>query len=166
MAERLPAAYQEDSFTTRFTEALDGVLAPVFATLDCFGAYLDPALAPEDFLAWLAGWVAVPLDEQANLEQRRALVANAVELHRWRGTARGIARFVELLTGGEVTVTDSGGTSWSPDAGPDRPGDDGPPWVRVRVLVDDPATFDEARLRRAVAEMVPVHVRATVEIAR
>jgi phage tail-like protein len=36
---------------------LHEVLAPVVATIDCLGAYLDPALTPEDFLRWLGGWV-------------------------------------------------------------------------------------------------------------
>src|SRR4051794_35664644 len=100
IGDRLPAIYLQDDFTQRFTEALDAVLAPVFATLDSFSGYLDPRLAPDDFLDWLAGWVALDLDERWTPLQRRALVANAVELHRRRGTRRGLAAHVRMITGG------------------------------------------------------------------
>ena len=37
--------------------SFDEVLAPVLLSLDAFAAYLDPATAPEDMLAWLATWL-------------------------------------------------------------------------------------------------------------
>src|SRR5215468_4745376 len=94
LREQLPAVYLDDDFTVRFTYAFDEVLAPLFATLDCLSAYLDPRLAPDDFVTWLAGWVAFPVDEGWTLAQRRELVARAVELHRWRGTPRGLVAHV------------------------------------------------------------------------
>ena len=50
IGDRLPAIYLDDGFTLRFTSALDEVLAPVIAVLDGFADYLDPSLAPADFL--------------------------------------------------------------------------------------------------------------------
>ncbi|GAB3159057.1 phage tail protein [Micromonospora sonneratiae] len=159
----LPALYLDDDFTQRFTAGLDEVLAPVLLTLDCLDAYLDLSLAPPDFLDWLTGWVAVPMDETWPTPLRREVARNAVELHRWRGTARGIARQLQIITGGEVEVSDSGGVSWSatPDATP-------PPAtaaeVRVRVRVADPARVDPARLQELVSTAVPAHVRTIVEV--
>ena len=75
LAPTLPALLQEDAFLTRFTAGLDDVLAPVVATLDSLDSYVDPALAPEDFLDWLAGWVAL-------LEQRLALILESLQLAR------------------------------------------------------------------------------------
>src|SRR4029078_7442547 len=54
IAGLLPGIYQDDLFTQQFTGGLDDVLAPVFTTLDCLDTYVDPWLAPEDFLEWLA----------------------------------------------------------------------------------------------------------------
>ena len=85
----LPALYQEDAFAQRLTGALDEVLAPIFSSLDTLHAYLDPALAPDDFLEWLAGWVGVTLDETWPIERRRQLVADATQLYRSRGTVAG-----------------------------------------------------------------------------
>jgi phage tail-like protein len=165
IGERLPAVYLDSDLTMRFTEALDGVLAPVFLTLDCFAQYLDPRLAPADFLGWLAEWVAFPVDEGWTEAQRRELVAHAVQLHRWRGTKRGLAEHVRLLTGGEVDVVDSGLCAWSDRAGGPVPGS-GPPQVLVRVQVADTSTVDQRWLHRAVVELVPAHVRVTVELGR
>ncbi len=159
----LPAVYLEDPFTQRFTAALDDVLAPVFLALDSFGSYLDPDLTPEDFLSWLAGWVAFGVDESAGLALRRDLVRHAVDLHRWRGTARGLAEHVRLLTGGEVEVDDSGGCGYSEEPGGVLPGT-GPARVCVRVRVPDPAAVELPQLRAAVAELVPAHVRVTVDV--
>ncbi|HEX8629687.1 MAG TPA: phage tail protein [Catenuloplanes sp.] len=164
IGERLPAVYLDDDFTARFTAALDEVLAPILLTLDCFAAYLDPRLAPTDFVGVLADWVAFPVDESWTPEQRRDLVAHAVQLHRWRGTARGLAEHVSLLTCGQVEITDSGGCTWSEQSGAPLPGG-GPPQVSVRVLLPDPAAVDQRRLRQAIAELVPAHVAVTVEVA-
>lgn len=160
---RLPAVYLDDEFTQRFTEAFDDVLAPVLATLDSFTAYLDPALAPDDFLEWLAGWVALSVDEGWTEAQRRVLVAYAVDLHRWRGTRRGLTAHVRMLTGGDVEVLDSGVSAWSDRPGAEVPGT-GPPQAVVRVRVADPSTVDAGRLRAAVVDAVPAHVAVTVEV--
>ncbi len=163
IGERLPAVYAEDDFAQRFTGALDHVLAPVLTTLDCLHAYLDPRLAPDDFLHWLAGWVALGLDEGWTDGQLRELVEHAVELHRWRGTRQGLAAHVRLLTAGEVEVLDTGGCTMSERSGAPLP-DAGPPRVTVRVRVGAPDTVDQRRLRAAVVEAVPAHVHVTVEV--
>jgi phage tail-like protein len=163
IGERLPGVYAEDDFAQRMTSALDDVLAPVFATLDCFPDYLYPILAPADFVDWLSGWVAFSLDEGWTLAQRRALVANAVELHRWRGTTRGLAAHVRLLTLGDVQIVDSGSctvssTPTAPVSSPDA-------HVEVRVAVADPRTIDEPRLLSAIAEAVPAHVTVSLTVS-
>ena len=159
----LPALYLDDDFTQRFTAGLDEVLAPVLLTLDCLDAYLDLELAPPDFVDWLAGWVAAPTDGAWPLALRRELVRHAVELHRWRGTARGIALQMEILTGGSVEVDDSGAVTWSSSPNSSPPPAT-PAQVRVRVRVPDPASVDRPRLQDLLAATVPAHVSATVEV--
>jgi len=163
IGERLPSVYLEDEFTRQFTSALDEVLAPVFVTLDCFAGYLDPWLAPPDFLDWLATWVALRIDESWPEDQRRQLVANAVELHRWRGTRRGLAAHARLLTGGEVEVLDSGGCTASDHPDGPLPGS-APSRVLLRVRVADPASVDQRQLQAVITEAVPAHVRVDVEV--
>ena len=109
----LPAVFQEDELLMRFTAAIDELLAPAISSLDCLSAYVDPALAPPDYLGWLAGWVGIELDETWQVEQQREAVGQAVGLHRHRGTVAGLREQLELASGGEVEVVDSGGVSWS-----------------------------------------------------
>ncbi|NEC21477.1 phage tail protein, partial [Streptomyces parvus] len=76
IGELLPALYADDDLAQRFTAGLDTVLAPVLSTLDNLPAYVDPALAPADFLPWLASWVGVEADPAWPVELRRAVVAH------------------------------------------------------------------------------------------
>jgi phage tail-like protein len=170
----LPGLYQEDeiddrtgkarpNFAQRFTGAFDELLAPVFSCLDNFEVYLDPTLTPPDFLEWLAGWVGIDLDENWPLERRRDLVRRAVELYRWRGTARGVAKAVEIYTGVEPEVVDSGGVAWSTEPQRPLPGS-ADPHVVVRISVDGEKSVSRARLEALVAAVKPAHMVAEIEL--
>jgi phage tail-like protein len=161
----LPAIYQEDDFAQRMLDGLDTVVAPIYSTLDNFDAYLDPATAPEDFLAWLAGWVGIALDESWDQARRRMIVARAVELYRMRGTAAGLAGQVEIQTGGSVEIMENGATAWSVDPGGDMPGSP-EPLVVVRVTVRDPKAIDAGKLDALVAAAKPAHVLHRIEIVK
>lgn len=161
----LPGLYQDDAFAQSMMSALDEVLAPVVSTIDNFESYLDPYLAPEDFLAWLGGWVGIAIDDGWSLERRREAVARAVELYRLRGTATGLARQIEIHTGGTVEITENGGTAWSIDPGGELPGSPDP-LVVVRVAVDDPAAVDRARLNALIAASKPAHVEHRFEVVK
>jgi phage tail-like protein len=163
LARHLPAIYQqEDVFATALTEGLDQVLAPIFAALDNLDAYLDPQLTPEDFLHWLAGWLAVELDESWPLPQRRDSVARATDLYRIRGTARGLIAYLETVTGGRVEIRETGGSAFSTRADAALPGSPGLEMV-VRIEVDDTSPPALARLDALVDTVKPAHIKHRVE---
>ena len=159
----LPGLFHDDDFSQRFTAALDEVLAPIYLTLDAIEAYVDPWLAPADFLTWLSEWMGIPIEEDLPELQQRRLVAQASTLYGWAGTARGIADLVEAYTGIRPEVEDSGATSWSATPGGDLPGTDEFS-VTVRLRTDDPASVDVARVERLLAGFVPASVLPTVEV--
>lgn len=159
----LPALYQEDDLAQRLLAALDEVLAPVISTLDNFDRYLEPSLAPLDFVEWLAGWVGAAIDENWPAQRQRELVGRTVRLYRRRGTVGGIAEQVELATGGRVDVRDSGGVGWSTTPGADLPGAPRRA-LAVRVALDDPATVDQRKIEALVAAAKPAHVSHQVEV--
>ena len=161
----LPALYQDDAFAQDFLGALDEVLAPVVSTLDNLTAYLDPKLAPDDFLGWLSGWVGMALDETWDEGRRREAIARAVDLYRMRGTAAGLAAQVEIQTGGAVEIIENGATAWSVDAGGELPGS-AEPQVVVRVAVPDPKGVDAARLDALVTAAKPAHVMHRIEVVK
>lgn len=155
----LPAMYVADGLALRFTGGLDAVLSALLSTMDNLPAYLDPALAPEDFLAWLSSWVAAELDPAWPLPLRRAVVRRAMALHGRRGTALGLVERLELALGVRAEVLDGPGARWSASSDtelPDVPA--GPVVVRVRGPVD------RDRVEALVASVCPVHVSCVVEV--
>ncbi|MFI9381351.1 phage tail protein I [Kutzneria sp. NPDC052558] len=159
----LPGIYQEDPFTVRFVSGFDDVLAPILSTLDCLPSYFDPALAPEDFLGWLAGWVGLELDESWPVSRQRAAIAHAAQMYRMRGTVSGLRDNLEVLTGGRVQVADSGGVAWSVTPGAELPGQDHPR-LAVRVSVADPSAVSVSAVDAVVSAAKPAHVVHRVEV--
>ncbi|MEV0575523.1 phage tail protein [Streptomyces sp. NPDC050392] len=159
----LPALYADDDLAQRFTAGLDTVLAPVLSTLDNLPAYFDPALTPDDFLPWLSSWVGADIDTAWPVALRRAAVARAVELHRWRGTRRGLAGHLRLCFGVEADIHDGGGAAWSSEPGAELPpAPTGELLVRVRAPAGTPV--DEARILAVVRASCPAHLTCRVEI--
>ncbi len=163
LGETLPALFHGDEFAQAFTAALDEVLAPVFLALDCLDAYLDPDIAPPDFLDWLASWVGVELDETRPIEEQREMLKRSVGLFAWRGTKRGLSEAIELYTGTVPEIIDSGGVSFS--EGPDGPlPGSAVPSLVVRVRLDGVREVSEARLNEIIRSAKPAHLPHTVEL--
>lgn len=161
--ELLPAMFHEDDFARRFVAGFDDVLSPLVAVLDNIETYFDPRLAPSDFVAMLAGWVGVELDETWSDEARRALVSRAVALVKLQGTVAGIRQLVEIYTGVSPEIEEGGACVLSESPNGEMPGRAGAPIV-VRVHVADPASIDRVRLDRLVASAKPAHVRHEVQV--
>ncbi|WP_329056194.1 phage tail protein [Amycolatopsis sp. NBC_01488] len=161
MAALLPAVLQEDPVLTGLTTGLDEVLAPAYVALDCLDAYLDPGLAPADFLARLAAWLGVTLDESWADDQRREVVRHAVELHGMRGTARGLRWQLELAIQGRAEVVDSGSARWS--STPTSPAPVEPSLV-VRIRRGSMSDTELAAVRDLVAGAKPAHVPHRIEL--
>jgi phage tail-like protein len=164
LATLVPGVLQEDDFLVRLTAGLDDVLAPAIGVLDCIDAYVDPLLAPPDFVDWLAEWVGAPLDDHWSEARRRQSVLAAASLHRRRGTTRGLIELVELATGGSVEVVEPGSTSWSssPTGEPTAGGCE----LVVRVTVDEPDTVRLAALDELVEGAKPAHLPHRIEAVR
>jgi phage tail-like protein len=159
----LPAVYQEDDFALRFMAAFDVVMSAAVSTIDNVAWYFDPSTAPQDFVAYLASWVGVELDETWSEAARRELVGRAVELFRIRGTVEGLRANVAIYTGTEPEIIESGGCVASEHADSEYPGSDRPMLV-VRVRVPAHSRIDEGRLSRLVESAKPAHVPHRVEV--
>lgn len=165
LATRLPAVLQEDAFLQRLLLAFDDALAPVFITLDGLACYLDPRLAPEDFLDWLADWVGVRMHDSWPTAQRRDVIAHATAIHRQRGTVPGVASALRLAVGGvqDVVIEDSGGSSWSQMPGAELPGQ-AVARMHVKVYARTARDVSLPRLERIISSVKPAHVPHTVEV--
>lgn len=159
----LPALYLSDDFAQQLCAGLDDVLAPIFANLDCFPAYLDAGTAPEDMLDWLAGWIGLTLGNQGGAARKRASIAIGAAVLPERGTARSIREAVRAAFDVETEIVESGATSWSttPDSAP--PGEEVPDLL-VLVVADEPDALDRRRLDEVVRSAKPAHVPHRIEI--
>ncbi|MDQ3957024.1 MAG: phage tail protein [Actinomycetota bacterium] len=156
LGQLLPGVFEDDDFVQRFTEGLDEVLAPALCALDCLDGYVDPELAPPDFLQWLASCLGVDQDGSLGVERQRAVVRYAVWASRRQGTALGIAIAVAVVTGLWPEVRDSGGATWSRSATAEPP-----PSARpiVEVVIDPgELAVDTAQVERVIAAVKPAHV--------
>jgi phage tail-like protein len=165
----LPALFHDDDVAQRFVAGLDDILAPIFLTMDAIESYVDPWLAPADFLAWIADWVSAPWDPALDDMQQRTLVARSADLLGLAGTRKGLEAVIELVAGVRPEIEESGGTAWTVEPGGDLPGS---PEAKVTVKVSvanlpgpPPEREDRLeRIRQTVLRFLPAHVAATVEV--
>jgi len=108
LLRRLPRTYSRDEaaadFLRRYLAPLDGSLADLDARATARRALLDPWSAPPELLSWLAGFVGLTLDNRWPLAARRRLIEEATWLFRFRGTLRGLSRFLEIYLEREIAL--------------------------------------------------------------
>jgi len=144
--------------------AMEALQAPDEEVLSRLETYFAPYEAPDEFVPMLARWVDLdrllaetpdhPADAFAGgLGRLRELVAAAAYLSKWRGTARGLLRFLETATGL---------TGWEIDE--TVPGPDGRPRpFHIRVSAPPGAARYRALVERIVEMEKPAYV--TYELA-
>ena len=84
---------------SQFLALFERTLTGIESTAERFLRELDPAAASAEIIDWLAGLVDLAFDPSWDLGKRRALVGEAMELWKRRGTPDGLARYIEIYTG-------------------------------------------------------------------
>jgi phage tail P2-like protein len=103
--------------------------------------YFDVQTCPPAFLPWLASWLGLSLNERWPEARRRRLLAQAMELYRWRGTHYGLVRMIEVCTGITPVITEH----------PSQP------FVfRIRITLP-PGTSGEAVDKDFIEELIQAH---------
>jgi phage tail-like protein len=67
---------------------------------------LDPRVAPQEVLGWLAGFVGLALDRRWPEHARRTLIARAYPLMRRRGTVDALTEMLEIYLGRRPAVVE------------------------------------------------------------
>jgi P2-related tail formation protein len=128
----------------------------------------DAFQAPEEFLPWLARWVALTLREEWDVEEQRRMISQIVPLYRLRGTKEGLSALLSIYTSGPVTIEDQF--------------DDFPHFFRVQLELNESNTSapqDEIKRKERIARAIidqekPAHtyyalnskVRNTMQIGK
>jgi phage tail-like protein len=149
----LPAVYQEGDFGMRFIGALETLLDPIIAVLDALPAHFSADHAPRDVLDLLSSWLGIDLDESQTPAQRRAMVRQAAELGRRRGTRGGLELALSLAFPKlPLRVEDLGGVRTTPP----KEGTEVPPATFI-VYCDKPIAEEvQAGVARCIEQYKPV----------
>jgi phage tail-like protein len=95
----LPAVYSDDPFLGRFLLIFEALYARDEWIIDNFDLYLDPKLAPAEWLQWFGQWVDILVPSSLPEERQRAIVKELGALFFARGTSAGLAQHLELAFG-------------------------------------------------------------------
>jgi phage tail-like protein len=149
----LPNAYSDYAFMGGMLNIFEALWMPLDRQIDQLYAYFDPLLTPADFLPWLGTWVDLVLDENWPESRRRALIENAADLYRRRGTAGALQDYLAIYLGTKPTSVEDGS--------------DGNPYhFSVTIRADNPDTIDQDRVRRIIDEEKPAHTIYTLTVTK
>lgn len=112
--DHLPAIFRDDPFIGRFLLAFETIFSgrgdPNVVGLEegigQLADVFDPAKTNEEFLPWLASWVALGLRADWDAATKRSFIQETVSLYRLRGTKAGLARMLAIYTGQAVEIND------------------------------------------------------------
>ena len=108
----LPSIFHEDNLLAEYLSAFEKILiGPGDANLLSLEAiiagssrYFSPKDAPEEFLPWLAGWMAFGLRADMSVSLQREFLARVISLYKKRGTPESLKELLRIFTGGEPTI--------------------------------------------------------------
>jgi phage tail-like protein len=118
----------EDAFLLRFLRIFQHGADEVFDQIDTLPYQFDARTAPLPMVRQLGRWIGLDVDPVMSQQLQRDIVIHGAATLPWRGTKRGLTHMLEVLTGGDVTVEDSGGVYAEGEDLPRRP-----PHVKVTV---------------------------------
>lgn len=163
--------YQDKPFFERFLRGFEDSMEPTRDLLSQMPLYFDADATPPDFLPWLATWVGLALDDNWPELKRRRLIKEAVELYRWRGTRRGLSRYLEIYAGVKPQINDQPfrGMRLGPETklGENTQLGDVPPHTFVITLpISDPRSVNEQTVRDIIESEKPAHTAYELRLPR
>lgn len=157
LLEQLPNGLLDSDFFVRFVSIFQDVSETLLANADNVENLVDVKVAPDPMVRWLGSWIGLDgIDAALPAELQRRIVESAADTLVWRGTARGLRRFLEIISGGPAQVADNGGV-WREGEAPS-----GPAWVRMHV--QSTGWMPEADFAALVRDEVPAHVHAELRV--
>jgi phage tail-like protein len=147
----LPVVYHTSEFLGRFLQIFESLWEPLEQRQDHVHMYFDPRTCPAAFLPWLARWIDLSLDPSWPEGRQRAMLTEAFELYRWRGTRYGLSRMIELSTGIAPEIVDEPSLPFV---------------MRVRLSLPDGAAFDRQAVEDVINAHKPAHVGYILELHR
>lgn len=157
MLNQLPVGMLDSDFFVRFVSIFQEIGSTLLADADNVDHVADLSVAPDAMVRWMGSWIGIDaIDASLPIDLQRRIVASASQTLAWRGTVRGLQRFLELASDGPARVTDGGGVWRDSEAPADTA------WVRMEV--DSTGWLPEGDFVELVRDEVPAHVRAELYV--
>lgn len=106
----LPAIYRNDrscrNFPKRFLALFESLFDDTERTIEDLPSIFDPVVVPTPLLQWLAGWLALDLDEDWDEATMRREIANAFANYAKRGTPAGLRAALRQYAGVETHIVE------------------------------------------------------------
>jgi len=108
----LPSIFHEDKLLAEYLSAFEKILfgeadshlLSLESIIAASARYFSPKDAPEDFLPWLASWMAFGLRADMSVALQREFLSRVISLYKKRGTPDGLKELLRIFTGGEPTI--------------------------------------------------------------
>jgi phage tail-like protein len=106
--EYLPALFSLESKQTELLDRLLSLMGSFYSDVEVKIADLQtlflPQSVPVNWLDWLAGWLAVELDENWPVSKKRQAIIRAIASYRWRGTLKGLKDSLLFYAGVDAQI--------------------------------------------------------------
>jgi phage tail-like protein len=153
LVNQLPVGMAESDFFTRFVSIFQEVASTLLDGADNIGNIPDATVTPTPMVRTLGSWIGSDsVDPSLPEDLQRRIVRSTARTLTWRGTARGLREFLEMMSGSPAEVSDGGGV-WRES---ESPADTA--WVRMQV--ETTGWMSERDFAAIVADEIPAHVRA------
>ncbi|HMS56424.1 MAG TPA: phage tail protein [Fimbriimonadaceae bacterium] len=174
----LPQIYQDEesteqsSFFSRYLLGFDEFIDQTNRELDTVHHFFSAFGAPNEFLAWLAQWVAIAEDLPIPEIRKRKLISEAVALYRIRGTKAGLNRLLEICTGVKPIIRDKPtegfklGAKSRMGASTTRLGNINEGTFTVVIPCLEPSRLNHEVVKRLIEAYKPAHTRYKLRIVR
>lgn len=157
MLDQLPVAMLDQDFFVRFVSIFQELGTALLEDADNVEHVANVTVTPKPLLPYLGSWIGVEtIDDSQPEELQRRIVAGAARTLTWRGTARGLRSYLELISEGPAQVEEGGGIWRAGDAPEDTA------WVVMRVESTGMLELDD--FVDVVRDEVPAHVRAELYV--
>jgi phage tail-like protein len=157
MLDQLPVSMLDHDFFVRFVSIFQDMGSTLLEDADNLEHVASTTVAPSQMLPYLASWIGVEtIDDSQPESLQRRIVAGAAKTLTWRGTARGLRSYLELISEGPAEIEEGGGIWRAGDAPEDTA------WVVMRV--QSTGLLELTDFIDVVRDEVPAHVRAELYV--
>lgn len=157
MLDQLPVSMLDHDFFVRFVSIFQEMGGSLLEDADNIEHVANTTVSPSPMLPYLASWIGVEtIDDSQPESLQRRIVAGAAKTLTWRGTARGLRSYLELISEGPADVEEGGGIWRAGDAPEDTA------WVVMRV--QSTGLLELTDFVDVVRDEVPAHVRAELYV--